>query len=55
MSRGVDGLITDKPALAREVVARRAEMSDAQRVAVALLVRLGARAEALESESALRP
>jgi glycerophosphoryl diester phosphodiesterase len=55
MSYGVDGLITDKPALAREVVARRAQMSDAQRFAVALLVRAGARTEALESESALRP
>ena len=55
MSHGVDGLITDKPALAREVVARRAQMSDAQRLLVALLVRVGARTEALESEDALRP
>ena len=55
MSHGVDGLITDRPALAREVVARRAEMSDAQRLLTALLVRAGARTEALESESALRP
>jgi glycerophosphoryl diester phosphodiesterase len=55
MSHGVDGLITDKPAIAREVVARRAQMSDAQRVLVALLVRTGARTEALESENALRP
>ena len=55
MSHGVDGLITDKPALAREVVARRAEMSDAQRLLTALLIRAGARPEALESESALRP
>jgi len=55
MSFGVDGLITNKPALAREVVARRAEMSDAQRVLVALLIRLGARTQALESEDALRP
>jgi glycerophosphoryl diester phosphodiesterase len=55
MSFGVDGLITDRPALAREVVARRAQMSDAQRLLAALLVRAGARTEALESESALRP
>jgi glycerophosphoryl diester phosphodiesterase len=55
MSFGVDGLITNKPALAREVVARRAEMSDAQRVLVALLIRLGARTDTLESEQALRP
>jgi glycerophosphoryl diester phosphodiesterase len=55
MSYGVDGLITDKPALAREVVARRAQMNDAQRMLTALLVRAGARTEALESEDALRP
>ena len=55
MSSGVDGLITDRPALAREVIARRAQMSDAQRLLAALLVRAGARTEALESEDALRP
>jgi glycerophosphoryl diester phosphodiesterase len=55
MSRGVDGLITDKPDLAREAVARRAAMSDAQRVLVALLIRLGARAEVLGAQDALRP
>ena len=55
MSHGVDGLITDKPALARRVVERRAQMSDAQRLLVALLVRLGARTEALAAEDALRP
>jgi glycerophosphoryl diester phosphodiesterase len=43
MSRGVDGLITDRPQVARSVVATRAEMSDTERVLVALLVRLGAR------------
>ncbi len=55
MGRGVDGLITDKPDLAREVVAQRARMSDAQRLLVALMVGMGARTEALESEAALRP
>jgi glycerophosphoryl diester phosphodiesterase len=55
MSHGVGGLITDRPALAREVVAQRARMSDAQRLLAALLVRAGARTEALESENALRP
>ena len=55
MSRGVDGLITDNPDLARRVVARRAAMSDAQRLLVALLVRVGARPEALAAEEALRP
>ncbi len=55
MGRGVDGLITNRPDLAREVVARRARMSDAQRLLVALMVGTGARSEALESEAALRP
>jgi len=55
MSRGVDGLITDNPELARRVVARRAQMSDAQRLLVALMIRLGSRAEALAAEDALRP
>jgi glycerophosphoryl diester phosphodiesterase len=55
MSNGVDGLITDKPDVAREVVARRGGMSDAQRVLVALLVRLGARTEALAAEDVLMP
>jgi glycerophosphoryl diester phosphodiesterase len=55
MGRGVDGLITDKPNLARQAVTRRARMSDAQRVLVALMVGTGARAEALPTEDALRP
>jgi glycerophosphoryl diester phosphodiesterase len=55
MSLGVDGLITNKPDLAREVVMQRARMSDAERVLVALLVRVGVRAESLEAEGTLRP
>ena len=55
MGRGVDGLITDRPAMAREVVARRAELSDAQRILVALMVGMGARTDALAAEEALRP
>jgi glycerophosphoryl diester phosphodiesterase len=55
MSRGVDGMITDRPAIARYVVERRAHMSEAQRVLVALLVRLGVRKEGLAAEQALRP
>jgi glycerophosphoryl diester phosphodiesterase len=55
MSNGADGLITNKPAIAREVVRRRALMSDAQRVLVAQLVRLGVSTDALEAENALRP
>jgi glycerophosphoryl diester phosphodiesterase len=55
MSHGADGLITDKPDLALQVVARRARMSDTQRLLLALMVRLGAPTEALETEDALRP
>jgi glycerophosphoryl diester phosphodiesterase len=55
MSHGADGLITDKPDLALQVVAQRARMSDTQRLLLALLVRLGAPTEALEAEDALRP
>ena len=55
MSNGVDGLITDEPDLARRVVERRAGMTDAQRIVVALLIRLGVRTDALAAEDALRP
>lgn len=55
MSRGADGLITDRPDLARQVVTRRARMTDAERVLVALLIRVGARTELLEEEGALQP
>lgn len=55
MSRGVDGLITNRPALARRAIARRAEMSEAQRVLVALLVRLGVPTEQIATEVELRP
>ena len=36
MSRGVDGLITDEPALARSVLAWRVEMSPAERLLLEL-------------------
>ena len=41
LSRGVDGLITDHPALAREVLAVRAEMSAAERLLVAAAFWIG--------------
>jgi glycerophosphoryl diester phosphodiesterase len=47
MSRGVDGLITDRPDVARDVIRKRAAMSDGERVMVSLLVRLGAHPESL--------
>jgi glycerophosphoryl diester phosphodiesterase len=55
LSRGVDGLITDKPDEARLVAERRAEMSNPQRFLASQLIRLGATTEALEREDALRP
>jgi glycerophosphoryl diester phosphodiesterase len=55
LTRGVDGLITDKPDVARKVIELRAEMSDPQRILLALLIRMGASTEALEAENALRP
>jgi glycerophosphoryl diester phosphodiesterase len=55
LSHGVDGLITDDPALARAVMERRAQMSTAQRFLVAQLIGLGASTEALAGEEALRP
>jgi glycerophosphoryl diester phosphodiesterase len=54
MSRGVDGLITNRPDLARQVIARRNAMSEAERVVVALLVRLGARPKSLAPGETLR-
>jgi glycerophosphoryl diester phosphodiesterase len=50
MSVGVDGLISDRPALARMAVTRRAGLSDAQRFLVAVLVRLGTRIEVIAAE-----
>ena len=54
-SRGCDGLITNKPALAHEVLAQRAQMSGAERLLIAVLVRAGVRPQALEEANALRP
>jgi hypothetical protein len=55
MANGVDGLITDLPDVAREVVERRGRMSDAQRILVALLVAMGAKTESLVAEEAVQP
>jgi glycerophosphoryl diester phosphodiesterase len=55
LSRGVDGLITDKPDQARNVVEVRARMSSVQRFLASQLIRFGASTEALEAETALRP
>jgi glycerophosphoryl diester phosphodiesterase len=55
LSRGVDGLITDKPDLARKVIERRAQMSEPQRFLAAQLIRFGATTDSLAAENALRP
>jgi glycerophosphoryl diester phosphodiesterase len=55
LSRGVDGLITDRPDVARQVIELRAQMSEPQRFLVAQLIRFGASTQALAAESALRP
>ena len=55
LTRGVDGLITDHPDVARRVIAARARMSEPQRLLAALLIRFGATTQALTEEDALRP
>jgi len=45
-SRGCDGLITNKPGLAKQVLAQRAEMPAVQRLLLAALVRAGVRPDA---------
>jgi glycerophosphoryl diester phosphodiesterase len=52
LTRGVDGLITDHPDLARRVITARARMSEPQRLLVAMLIRFGATAQAVETEDA---
>jgi len=52
---GADGLITDQPGLARQIVMRRASMDESQRLLLALLVRFGARADLRASDDELRP
>ena len=52
---GADGLITDRPALAREVLARYAEMTQAERLLLFAMTQLGVREEISEPENDLRP
>ena len=52
---GADGLITDRPALAREVLARYADMTEAERLLLFAMTRLGVREEISEPEEAVRP
>ena len=50
MANGVDGVITDVPDVARDVIERRGAMSDVQRILVAQLVAMGAKTEALVAQ-----
>ena len=52
---GADGLITDRPALAREVMARYAEMTQAERLLLFAMTQLGVREEISKPEDDLRP
>ena len=52
---GVDGLITDRPALAREVLARYADMTQAERLLLFAMTQFGVREEISEPEDNLRP
>jgi glycerophosphoryl diester phosphodiesterase len=52
---GADGLITDRPALAREVLTRYAAMPQAERLLVFAMTQLGVRKEISEPEDDLRP
>jgi glycerophosphoryl diester phosphodiesterase len=48
IGRGVDGLITDRPAVARRVLAQRAELSPLERLLLELAGYLGVRSEIAE-------
>ena len=52
---GADGLITDRPALAREVLTRYAAMTQAERLLLFAMSELGVREEISEPEDNLRP
>jgi glycerophosphoryl diester phosphodiesterase len=52
---GADGLITDRPGLAREVLARYAELTQAERLLLFAMTEFGVREEISEPEDDLRP
>lgn len=52
---GADGLITDRPALAREVLTRYTAMTQAERLLLFAMTQLGVREEISEPEDNLRP
>lgn len=52
---GADGLITNRPAVAREVLDRFAGMTEAQRLLLFVMTTLGAENDVAPPESELRP
>jgi glycerophosphoryl diester phosphodiesterase len=52
---GVDGLITDRPEVARDVIRHYSEMSEAQRLFVFIMTRFGVREELSSPEDGERP
>lgn len=52
---GVDGLITNRPALTREVVVSHSELSPAGRLFLFVMTRLGVHQEISEPDNDLRP
>jgi hypothetical protein len=52
---GADGLITDRPALAHDVVSRYAGMTQPERLLVFAMTHFGLREEVSEPEEDLRP
>jgi len=48
ISRGVDGIITDEPALARSILAQRTELSPPERLLVELAVLFGRKPKYME-------
>ncbi len=54
IGKGADGIITDEPALAREVLAQREKMGAAERLLISLAVRVGAGAGRMDPSSAVQ-
>jgi glycerophosphoryl diester phosphodiesterase len=52
---GIDGLITNKPAVAREALANYHAMTEAERLSLYIMTYLGAKEEVLPPENELRP
>ena len=54
IGKGADGIITDEPALAREVLAQREKMGAAERLLIGLAIWVGAGAGRIDPRSAVQ-